>query len=290
MRVPDELKSCVCFLCVDERDGGSKKRRYAGTAFFVSVPCVGTPEKGHVYAVTAKHCIENAKVYDALYLRVNALDGGARFVKVDTRWIYPEDTAADVAVLPLGDVEGLDYATLPVEMFLTGDLIRRRRIGIGDELIIAGLFTKHYGQNRNIPIVRSGIIAAMPDEPLVDDSGLEYDAYLAEVRSAGGLSGSPVLVRIFPARLDPTDPDGLQQQFLLGLVRGHWDYEASESAIDYTRDELQALNTGIAIVTPIQEVASVLQCEELTKQRQQEDEELLKQASSSGQKNGRDLG
>ncbi len=45
-----------------------------------------------------------------------------------------------------------------------------------------------------MPIVRHGAIAAMPGEPLYDrKTGLSFRGYLLEVRSTGGLSGSPVV-------------------------------------------------------------------------------------------------
>lgn len=73
--------------------------------------------------------------------------------------------------------------------------IEAHAIGIGDEVLMVGLFTKRYGYRKNIPIVRGGIISAMPEEPIEDqETGNLYDAYLIEIRSIGGLSGSPVIV------------------------------------------------------------------------------------------------
>jgi hypothetical protein len=66
------------------------------------------------------------------------------------------------------------------------------------------------GSTRNIPIVRTGVIAAMPaiDEPFVR-KGEEYHAYLAEMRSIGGLSGSPVFVFLDRTRtVDARIPEG----------------------------------------------------------------------------------
>jgi hypothetical protein len=55
-----------------------------------------------------------------------------------------------------------------------------------------GLFKSHYGEQRNIPIIRIGNIAALPEEPVQTHYCGPTDAYLVEVRSIAGLSGSPV--------------------------------------------------------------------------------------------------
>jgi hypothetical protein len=170
-------------------------------------------------------------------------------------------------------------------------------IGIGEELFITGLFTGHTGKQRNLPIIRSGIIAAMPGEPLRDDSGDEYMAYLAEVRSLGGLSGSPVFAIVTRARhrqigdrvgllhrrsyLSNTESsesfgemvDFTSKVFLLGLVRGHWEF-GQTGPIQFGVDVREKINAGIAIVTPIQEVMKLLDREDLVKERRQLDKKL----------------
>jgi hypothetical protein len=195
LRVPDSLKTCICFLCVRKSAGDDSAYSYGGTGFFVSVPSELSPDLSHGYVLTARHNIEKAQQAGDLFLRINSKDGPVRYVKVSGEWLYPENEAADVAVLKIPDVRGTEATALPLEMFVTDQVIKQRGIGIGDDLFITGLFTQHYGTQRNLPILRTGIIAAMPDEPLRDvNSGLEYKAYLAEVRSIGGLSGSPVFV------------------------------------------------------------------------------------------------
>src|SRR5208283_833137 len=87
------------------------------------------------------------------------------------------------------------YHELPFEGggYVTEELIPEWGIGIGDELLIGGLFTEMHGVECNTPIVRSGIIAAMPQkEPLFDFESREwYRGYLAEMRSLGGLGLLP---------------------------------------------------------------------------------------------------
>ena len=89
------------------------------------------------------------------------------------------------------------YANLiaRINVLVDAPVAERNGIGPGDELFAIGLFSLRVGTQRNIPIVRSGILAAMPydSEPFTKD-GHPYHAYLAEMRSIGGLSGSPVFI------------------------------------------------------------------------------------------------
>lgn len=117
-----------------------------------------------------------------------------RFLIIGNIRIQPDP---DVAVLPIYELENdLAVATMPIRMALADAAdIEAHAIGIGDEVLMVGLFTKRYGYRKNIPIVRGGIISAMPEEPIEDqETGNLYDAYLIEIRSIGGLSGSPVIV------------------------------------------------------------------------------------------------
>lgn len=114
-------------------------------------------------------------------------------MEVADEWRYTDDKVADVAVMQIYELDNnFTVATMPVQMALADeDSIQAHGVGIGDEILMVGLFTKRHGFRRNIPIVRAGIIAAMPEEPIEDeDTGNLYDAYLAEIRSIGGLSGS----------------------------------------------------------------------------------------------------
>jgi hypothetical protein len=217
-------------------------------------------------------------------LRVNVQGGGYELVRVKSEWIYPDNEAVDLAVLLDREMlpATLEYTSVPLEMFATDELIQREEIGIGDNLVIAGLFTQRYGTQRNLPIVRTGILASMPQERLQDEgTGLKYDAYLAEVRSLGGLSGSPVYVVLDPLRLIKGIPEKRFQHrtYLLGLIRGHWDYGKKSESIDFEREELEAVNMGMAIVTPIQELFAMLNSEEFTAERGRHDLEVSKEQS-----------
>jgi hypothetical protein len=280
MRVPEEILECVCFLCT-ESSGGKVALR--GTAFFVSVPAERIPNGSFTYLVTARHNIRKAEaVGDQLVLRVNMKEGGAETAVIEgLRWFYPANEASDIAVSsPVTGLEeyGVTYRRIPRTMFATDDVIAEKHIGVGDELISTGLFVHHYGRRKNVPIIRSGNIAAMPGEPLLDpDSGLDYQAYLAEIRSIGGLSGSPVFVELGIGRQFEGSVNLNQiQRFLLGVVRGHWNKDEFDSAADFGTGELEELNSGIAVVTPITEALKIIDGEDFVKERKQAEREHLK--------------
>jgi hypothetical protein len=270
MRIPDGLLDPPVFLAV-ERSGSFL---LAGTAFVLALQ----EKHPHLYLVTARHCVEKAEPHGGLSVRLNTREGGAEFLRLNTTWYFPDSEADDVAVTPLPITlhNHFDIAPQSISPWaMTDEFVEAETIGVGDEIVVIGLFTRRGGKNRNRPIVRTGIIAAMPDEPLVDlNSGLEYDAYLVEVRSVGGLSGSPVYLDLPPGRVTDSGEFEMDRRTfkLLGLVRGHWDKRTEEFA-DFEESEMDQLNTGIAIVTPIQKAVEViLTTEELVEKRKEFDE------------------
>lgn len=290
MRIPDNLKNTVCFLAVKLEEAGTEKPQYGGTGFFVSVPGELDSRLSHTYLVTAKHCIERAKTYGNLHLRLNFIpektdfvdEGEAELVPMSLYdWIYPDDDAIDIAVSPFNLLthEAVNQVSLPIDALATDEKINTANIGAGDEVFALGLFTFRYGRYKNLPIVRSGTIASMPDEPLQDESsGLDYNAYLIEARSMGGLSGSPVFATFGLGLFNATATAGVvPSPLLLGLIRGHWDLRERETIVNYSVDELLTVNTGIAIVTPIQEVMKLLVGEELKKERRRQEKEVIEQ-------------
>jgi hypothetical protein len=265
MRIPNELLDCVVFLCRETPSGW----KYGGTGYFVTMKSVVHDDLSFLYFVTAKHCLDQAG--PSLALRLNRKAGGSCILRVEAEWHFSMG-GSDVAVLPLelGPNDLLDdceYKYIFVESAATLPVIQQFDIGPGDELVVTGLFTRHYGQSRNRPIVRMGNIAAMPDEPIKTPAG-DVRAYIAEMRSIGGLSGSPVFVRLGPNR--PNRPDGVPGQpyyFLLGQIRGHWDAMGN-----FGQELNQEINMGMALITPVADLLSVLHGDALVAKRKKADE------------------
>jgi hypothetical protein len=260
VNVPDEIRKCVAFLTYEEKPG---EEVAAATAFFVysRVNLTG----GFTYLVTAAHVIEGLRdVVKAreIFVRLNARDGGVMRVSTEaSQWvIHPTDKTVDVAVLPWtwnNDHDGLAY---PVVSAATREVMTREGIGLGDEVFLSGLYTRHHGKTRNIPIIRIGNLAAMPEEPVHSARGpLEW--YLIEVRSISGLSGSPVFVHADAFQATATGYLPRKPGFyLLGLMHGHWSIKhiapiMFEIDADYLK---QPLNSGIAVVVPIEKILEVI--------------------------------
>lgn len=273
MRVPDDVRQCVVFIALPQAEEKKVFYRFMGTAFFVSKPS-SDGATFYVYLVTAKHV-------------ANRLEGKPFLVRVNTKeapgydwirgtgakwWYHPADETVDVAVIPWAPPQHVEYRSIPESMFLLDETIRNKGIGIGDEVFITGLFTHLSGSKRNLPIVRIGNIAMMPEEPVPTELG-NIEAYLIEARSIGGLSGSPAFVR-------HTVSLGREEFYLLGLMHGHWDIPPKEKndAISRYDDALGKVNMGIAVVVPAKKILEVINHPELIDMRVRFDAKRLGQA------------
>ncbi len=192
---------------------------------------------------------------------------GAQFVDLGgaDNWILHEDPNVDAAVLDWQPLSTVDVWEFPLKEAVTPALIAREGIGLGDDVFVVGLFSRRAGQARNIPIIRVGNIVAMPEEPIETGTGLQ-EAYLVELLSIGGLSGSPLFTylggirREFPIGGEITLTTRAGAIHLLGLVHGHWNL-ASEERVDAVSDPLdggEPVNMGIAIVVPIARLLEIL--------------------------------
>jgi hypothetical protein len=246
MRIPEHLVKSVGFVAVDQ-----DPLQFGGTAFVVGVRA-GDGRTAYPHLVTAKHVAEAIEPLDLL-IGMNAKDGKPRFLKTGGQkwWFHPtEPDSVDIAEFD---------------------------IGLGDELYIVGLFTRFFGRTHLIPLVRTGNIAMMPKDQLpIKDFG-NMEVYLAEGRSIGGLSGSPVFVRstlkmpVKTAAGQPASISGLGPFHFLGLMHGHWDLPTTFAANELA----EAVNMGVSIVVPAKKVLEVLYHPELVEIRRRRHQEEL---------------
>jgi hypothetical protein len=258
MVVPDEIRKCVIFIGYAKPGG---EMQLAGTAFLVGKNLPGI-EGTVTYLVTARHILKEIVDKGAyrVSLRVNVIGGGFHWIDVPLEhWsFHPEKDLIDVAVLPISLPDACDHKYWPIASSATPEIIAAEKIGIGNEAFLVGLFHQHSGTQRNIPIVRVGNIAAMPEEMVMTTKWGAMDAYLLEARSIGGISGSPVFAYVDRQRHNVLS--GGASYFLLGLMHGHWDkpsFEGDDSTADAMPDR-EKINTGIAIVVPFATIAEVL--------------------------------
>lgn len=267
MRIPEHLIKSVGFVAIDQ-----DLLQFGGTAFVVGIRA-GDGRTAYPHLVTAKHVAEAIEPLDFL-IAMNAKDGKPRFLKTggEKWWFHPtEADSVDVAVIPFATpmFGAYDVEMIPEDIFATESRIAEFDIGLGDELYIVGLFTRFFGRTHLIPLVRTGNIAMMPkDELPIKDFG-NMEVYLAEGRSIGGLSGSPVFVRstlkmpVKTAAGQLASISGLGPLHFLGLMHGHWDLPTTFAANEHA----EAVNMGVSIVVPAKKVLEVLYHPELVEIR-----------------------
>lgn len=272
MRIPDRLLKTVGFVSRYQPDGeGGSYIQPGGTAFIVGVQMAENVVLAHI--VTAKHVAKAIENDDGL-IAMNGKDGMPLFLRMGSQqWFYhpTEEDSVDVAVLPFGSSRFKDYDIewIPETAFVTDQKIAEYDIGLGDELIIIGLFTQFYGHTEVTPLVRTGTLSMMPKDKLPVSGFEPMEAYLAEGRSIGGLSGSPAFVRntvkmsMQTAAGKPALMAGLGSAHFLGLVHGHWDLPVSFSETQ----KLEAVNMGVSILVPAKKILETLYNPELVAMR-----------------------
>jgi hypothetical protein len=266
MLVNDKLRKCVAFVAWKKGDEYTN----GGTAFFV-LHRIEDSQLSQMYAVTAAHVIEDTdRASDgSIYLRLNDQAGRCSFLTTKRAdWEFHEDERVDVAAMPLGwsnseVIQKYDHLAAFAEHFISEESIKHLEIAPGEELFFPGLFTPHPGLEVNIPILRTGTLATLPAVQVSTKRGLAT-VFLAEVRSFGGHSGSPVFVHFGTVeRVHTLRKRGVATPLmptLLGLVHGHIPL--------YGRDE--KFNSGIAAVVPAADILHVLNQPRLVEQRMHE--------------------
>lgn len=284
MRVPKSVRDCVVYIGLPDPHNPDNVK-YGGTAFMVSVP--GERAGWFTYLVTAKHSLEH--IANRPYvIRANTKDGRSIvFDAKDTQWTVHPDPTVDAAIMRfvVPDELSLDWSSIPLSNFLTDRLIHDHRIGAGDEVVMTGLFTEVEGTAKNLPIVRMGNVALIPDEPIPFNNEL-IEAYLIEARSIGGLSGSPCFVsstKLIPwPNKDPKDKTPNYcwvpgESFFFGIVRGHWQVLPMRSL-----NEVEKVNMGISVVVPAKKIREIFYLpEEVEMRRKIEREELEEKTATS---------
>ncbi|HEV2990893.1 MAG TPA: hypothetical protein VG759_20815 [Candidatus Angelobacter sp.] len=255
VRIPSVVLKSVGFIGeFTDEDSAGLGGDLCATGFFVSIP-FKSPELWSnriCYFVTASHVAK--ELSDKLiYFLVNKRGGGVIGLEPvgDTWGVHPTDRTTDVAIIHVENQANSDITTINVNDLITTEHLQKEVVGVGDEVFVTGLFTEAPGTSRNMPIVRHGNIAMIPDGQIQTDLGYA-DVYLVEARSIGGLSGSPVFVRpsievnVDEGRLHASGPIKL-----LGLMQGHWDIKESEmNEPSIVHNRKRGVNLGIGVVVP----------------------------------------
>jgi hypothetical protein len=299
-RIPDYALDSVVYLYPSEaaaEDGD----QIGGSGFLIVIPIPYTqPALAHVHCV-----VTNAHVIDAgsMVVRLNTTDGAMTTIALDGAEWFRHPEGDDIAICPIGmDAKFHKFKSMHPNMFLTKEIMEIFDIGPGDDVFVVGRFINREGKQKNIPSVRFGNIAQMPDEPLLLNGGKEQECFLVEGRSIPGFSGAPVFIQIVPEAPEfPEFPQSLKQYepkpstnrpkmgfkagpFLMGIDFCHLfnkDPVVSDASGKQANDWHVRSNTGMMGVIPMWRIMDVIDSPKMKGLRDQLEDEIKKRAVSS---------
>jgi hypothetical protein len=293
--IPDAILDCAVYLYGSAEDA-KQGQPFGGSGFLLSVP-MGYDEplnpdsaeqnekanfaandpagelygRSHLYLVTNRHVVKYNR-----FVRINTTTGSSRIINLSgAAWIGHQAKSDDVSVCPITQPEGTRFFAIPLPLLVTKEWSGELSVGPGDDVFMIGRYSGHEGRMRNLPTVRFGHISMMPHEPIETDSG-PAEAYLVEVHSIPGYSGSPVLLNLAsPLGLREMEPSKFPLRsgmaigapyWLLGINFVYFTGSAEKRQLDGSVLTLP-LNTGMAGVVPAWKILEVLNYQKLRRQR-----------------------
>jgi hypothetical protein len=272
------------------------------------------------YLISAQHLLwPNRRITqkppaDPMGVRLNTKVGTSRVLSTPPQdWIYPSDPTIDICAYRFNEVmhdvhDELEVNSINLETMALGTnpLHTHEALGLclGDEVFICGAFVGRVGYRKNIPVVRIGNVAAMPDEP-IDFASPKRPAFLIETRSLGGTSGSPVFLNLqehrvrrrahgFRIGMTRSTPDSKENTntthlilpyvligmliFIHGGNYGHDFVSEADSNIHPLADA--EFNAGIAVAVPVSAIIELLNSDTAKDARMKEIEKKHKQSGA----------
>ncbi len=281
-RIPDVHLRSVAFI-YDSEQAANEGHQAGATGFVANYPS-GVGNWRIRYIVTNKHVVD----HKGHWVRLDHQSGTHTVHIPPDEWVdAPGDDDFALAVLRLP--ESVALFALPLDS--QADDKASFNIGPGDEVYMVGRLIGHGGRVTNNPIARFGGISMMPNalELVRDGRAHDVEAYLIEMRSHAGVSGSPVFV-IVPAnsfrgviQSEPTDPayDSEKTYFrLIGIDTGHLDHSVLVGRPDRSGKFRQVggltshYPSDVAIVAPVERIIELLDRDDLASQRAEFGREL----------------
>jgi hypothetical protein len=159
---------------------------------------------------------------------------------------------------------------IPVSNFATHDVAVDQNISEGERILFTGYFYQFEDFKKFQPIVREGTLAMMPDEKLKTTLGKPGSLYLGDLHVFGGNSGSPLFVNLGGFRNGGIIAGG-QPYRLLGIVSGFYHEDSNlQFTVASTVSVKQEQNSGIAMIVPVDELKTLLDCPALQTKRDAE--------------------
>jgi hypothetical protein len=170
-------------------------------------------------------------------------------------WAFPDDDTVDLAAtqFPLSNTK-YDFMTIPINLFVTQEMIQKNEVVEGDPVIFTGLFIQYAGIISLEPVVRSGAIAMLPQNLIQTTLHKLGHVYLAEAHAFGGNSGSPMFVDVNKFK----NSFGFDYKFL-GVVTGEIQ-ETEDLTLNVTTTYKGSVsaNSNVSVIVPVFEVNNLL--------------------------------
>ncbi len=253
-RINDTIQKSVVFLFPSE-DAALKNEKAGGTGFIVDIKSDDS-QPSKYYLVTSSHV---AIMHRNNTVRINTKQNGIEFLQInDLDWTsHPHGD--DIAICKIDKKTNWDLKALVwKDLAATSPRIKELNIGVGDEIFMIGRFVAHNGINYNQPLARFGNIAMMPGNPVMDGRKLEVEAFLGEMRSISGFSGSPVFVYLAPGAYRGNKtmmPFYSETIGLIGIDTGHLEMKGKTSESNL----ITLQNSGVTIISPIWKIKETIE-------------------------------
>ncbi|MGB8508838.1 MAG: serine protease [Pyrinomonadaceae bacterium] len=293
-RIEDQVRDSITYLypsveAAEKGETDDGQRVGGGSGFLVWVKSERNEYLGFVYAVTNAHVIKEAK---SPVVRVNNRDGST-IIKAFTVADWKTHKNSDLAMVcfesMISDSTPL-YRAIKSDMLITKEMVELLNIGLGDDVYMVGRFVHHAGKKQNMPSARSGIVSMMPntDEPIrMTKKDSEPEAFLIEMRSLSGFSGSPVIFSIPPEHGELRIERGGKIErgdielgaWLLGIDRGNFCFreKVREQVPDGRLKNSDTLfvdtHSGHSVVIPAWRLTEMINREDFAMARKQAEEE-----------------
>jgi hypothetical protein len=216
------------------------------------------------YVVTAAHVV--IKNHATAAMRLRTVGGGVNDFPLSVWSIAVDDDVAAQECDLRGFEPPVEFNAYPLDEAIDQRPLKLRP---GEQCYFIGLLERVPSMGpAMIPMLRSGALGAymQEDVPISIDPPKSITAHLIDGRSLGGFSGSPCFVQI-TAWLENEKPGHAptpqELTRLIGIVIAHYDDIEREAGVKVTN-----LNTGIAIVLPVERVRALIEGDEdLVEQR-----------------------
>ena len=272
----NQLRNTIAFLHTHYVSDNNETKEIDGTGFFLAVPDARLPkEKTFLYLVTNRHMAapdshlgltRRVVKYDVLLNTINKVgdhpDVQAKTFELkpglNASWYFPEDKSIDLAVLPVVlDIKSISFQEISISDIATDDVRESAKVAPGYQVVFAGYFYQFPGAKKIQPIVRQGVLAMLPDDPIPTViENRRGTVFLVDAHSYHGNSGSPAFVNIGGIHGGSLAGDSYK---LLGVVSGYYpEYENGALSNAMVLTGAVHDNSGITILVPGDQLKSLL--------------------------------